>query len=259
MRVTSRRPPRRGDRGDGDRGGSPTASSARCASRAVDPVVTTSSHTTTCAARPASRRPAPARPRDSASSGARWRPGRRRRAPAWSAAPRETSSGATADRPLAAHPGRGAPHQRGGRLVAALAPGPGPRRAPAPAAPAPPGSRPAVAREHGVGQQLAQHAAVPPLAAVLVAHDERAHRAVVRLGGPGRDQPVGHGRRPRDGALASTGPPRHAVAQHPTGRVAPDAAAAEEQVEGLVEHPSMPAAGAVRRQPGVRRPVDQPT
>ena len=215
--------------------GTPTASSARCASRAVAPVVITSSHTTTWARRPAWRRTAraglaidPARLalRSPASS------------PAWSATPgRVRSSRATAAGRSAAAKGRAAR-----RVMARVGSCPRARTA-AGRDGTGTSSNGAVGAdadllgrgEHRGRQQSAERRGQAEQPALLVADDHRpqASRRRGRSANGGASPTgvgVGHAT-----AAAGRQPDPAGRAQHPARLAAPDAGRAEQQVGTGVE------------------------
>ena len=220
----------------------PAASSARCASRAVAPVVITSSQTTTCARRP-----------DQPSYGAR-RAGHRARKVGVALVGVEPG--------LVGHAGSGAEQAGDGDLAVRGAEGPGGAAGHGEGRVVPAGphrrgtrrhgheeerSRGSGSGEHGRRQQLAERAGQPEQPPLLVADDHGAQGAVVRAGGEGTGQAGGGRRGPRlDGLGGQPGPAVRA--EDPTGLAAPDAGRAEQQVGAGVEQ------GAERESPERRIP-----
>ena len=215
--------------------GIPDASRARWASRAVDPVVSTSSHTTARSRCPASRRTWRRRaahgsgevlgPAHGVEPGLVHHPaagleqprGRDGVAPAVAAAGRRTGSSPTSGR------ARGC-----GSCPGATAPAPAPRAA------ARRTPRPTWPRRRAERAGEGQHAAL------LVGDHHGPDGAVVRRGGERWRQPVGGRGRP-GGARPVRQAGRAGRAQGPPAPAAADTAAAEDEVGEGVAHPAMPA------------------
>ena len=237
----------------------PVASRARWASRAVEPLVSTSSQTTTRTRRCRSPglRTAAARacmePRRFAARSVASRP-------AWSTTPgRSRSSRCTSTSNPSTPELSSRPHRdRAGGVVAAR---PHRARVGTGPAPAPPGSPAAARHDTAAASSRASGTASPEQPALLQAEHHRPHGALVDRGRPRLDQPRRRRRRPgrrrpaRQLALAD----RAEQAARP--RTA-DARPTQQQVERSVEHglghASIAAVARRRSRGALAEPVDSP-